>query len=81
MKNLILILAVLSIFTNCKKKEVKPEEPIKEQTYCVYEVMKGTRYFYKCTEGKIAATTAYNELNSQGKDVEVIAKNTCSECQ
>ena len=80
MKKVILILAITSLFVNCKKKETKPEDPVKEQTYCIYGYVNGVKMFYKCVEGKDAANNSYNELVSQGKDAEAVAKSSCVEC-
>lgn len=80
MKNVI-VLAIISLF-GCKKKEVKPTTPpVDTQTYCAYYYNGSVKTFYKCVTGKANADATYNEIVSGGKEAEVVAKNSCSECQ
>lgn len=81
MKKVILVLAITSLFVNCKKKETKPEEPVKEQTYCIYWYNGGVKTFYKCVEGKEAANSEYTTIVNGGNEAEAVAKSSCSECQ
>lgn len=82
MKNIILIIALSLVFTNCKKKVASTTPVI---AYCIWynQTCVGcpTRVFYKCTDNKDEMTKTCLSLRDQGLFVEVIEKSKCSECQ
>lgn len=83
MKKIIVLSAVMALLAiNCKKKkETAPTPPVDTQTYCAYYYNGTVKTFYKCVTGKDAANATYNEIVAGGKEAEVIAKNSCSDCQ
>lgn len=81
MKNIILIIGLSLVFTNCKKKQVSTSVI----AYCIWynQTCVGcqTRVFYKCTDNKDEMTKTCLSLRDQGLFYEVIEKSNCSECQ
>lgn len=84
MKKLIALCVIVAFAAiNCKKKKEKEPDsaPADTQVYCAYWYNGNNKTFYKCVTGKDAANATYNELTAGGQRAEVIAKNSCSECQ
>lgn len=84
MKKLVVLSIVVAFCaTNCRKKKKEdpaPTTPVDTQTYCVYWYNGGVKTFYKCVQGKDAATATYNEIKAGGNEGEAIAKNSCADC-
>ena len=83
MKKVILILAIATTFTNCKKSTTAPATATSVK--CVF-VMDGgsngtTRYFYKCSSSATEMNQIAMELRNQNLNYEIIEKSTCSQCQ
>lgn len=68
---------------SCKKKEKDPEPttPVDTQVYCAYWYNGSVKTFYKCVTGKAAADATYSEITSGGQEGQVVAKNSCADCQ
>lgn len=83
MKNIILIIALSLVFTNCKKKEAVSTTPA--IAYCIWynQTCIGcpAKVFYKCTDDKSQMQKSCIELRDKGLFYEVIEKSKCSECK
>lgn len=78
MKNLILIIALPLVFTNCKKKLSNPKEDI----YCCFIENNGNRSFYKCASTKEEMISVSVEIrNNNLGSIYTTRKSECSECQ
>ena len=83
MKKVILILAIATMFTNCKKSTTAPATPT--EVTCVFVINGGSngtsRYFYKCTSSVEELIQVSKDLRDKGLEYESIKKSTCSQCQ
>jgi len=81
MKNLILILAVVTMFVSCSKNN-KLTNSTNPTVYCVFTKDNGTNIYRGCAEGQEALQQKTIELRDQGYTVITnTEKSDCSECQ
>jgi hypothetical protein len=81
MKNLILILAVATMFVSCNKNN-KSLSATSPTVYCMFTKDNGTNVYRGCAEGKEAMQQKTVELRDQGYTVITnTEKSDCSECQ
>ena len=81
MKNLILILAVVTMFVSCNKNN-KSLSVTSPTVYCMFTKDNGTNVYRGCAEGKEAMQQKTVELRNQGYAVITnTEKSDCSECQ
>lgn len=77
MKNVILIIVLSLVFTNCKKNPIKPKEDI----YCCFYSDNGNKTFYKCASTKTEMQKYAIEISDKNLgSMETSRKSTCSEC-
>jgi len=77
MKNIILLIALSLVFTNCKKKSTEPKEDI----YCCFAVKNGSKSFYRCAETQSEMQSIALEIRDKNLgSLETTRKSTCSEC-
>lgn len=85
MKKLILIIAIIVSFTNCKKSTTAPSNSSTSQVTCIFIINGGAnttgRYFYKCVNSAQDLATESVKLSGQNLFHEDIKKSTCNECQ
>lgn len=80
MKNLILILAVVTMFVSCSQSN--KSSSLNPTVYCMYTKDNGTNIYRGCAEGKEAMQQKTVELRDQGYTVITnTEKSDCSECQ
>ena len=83
MKKVIFILAIATMFTNCKKSTTAPATPT--EVTCVFVINGGSngtsRYFYKCTSSAQELAQVAIDLRNNGLEYESTKKSNCSQCQ
>lgn len=77
MKNVIVLLAIISLSVGCKKKDVKPTTT---EVYCVFKTENGVKSFYKCASTSDEAANECIKLRDAGYVGSTSKKSSCIEC-